>query len=62
MLDMGVWNHFKTEDCPQDQRLVGCRWEFKVKHTGVYQATLVAKDFSQFPWLGVHRQLLPRGQ
>ena len=36
-------------DYPQDCRLVGCRWVFKVKHNGVYHARLVAKGFSQIP-------------
>ena len=47
MLDMGVWRQVKRRDHPQDQRLVGCRWVFKVKHNGVYHARLVAKGFHQ---------------
>ena len=31
MLDMGVWRHVKRNDHPNDRRLVGCRWVFKVK-------------------------------
>ena len=49
MLDMGGWRHMKREDCPNDHRLVGCRWVFKVKRNGVYCARLVAKGFSQIP-------------
>ena len=49
MLDMGVWRHVKRRDCPQDHRLVGCRWVFKVKRNGVYHARLVAKGFNQIP-------------
>ena len=49
MLDMGVWRHVKIKDCPNDRRLVGCRWVFKVKRNGVYRARLVAKRFSQIP-------------
>ena len=51
MLDMGVWRHVKRNDCPNDLRLVGCRWVFKVKRNGVYCAILVAKGFSQIPGL-----------
>ena len=47
MLDMGVWRHAKRNDHPNDRRLVGCRWVFKVKRNGVYRARLVAKGFSQ---------------
>ena len=35
MLDMGVWRHVKRNDRPNDRRLVGCRWVFKVKRNGV---------------------------
>ena len=49
MLDMGVWRHVKRNDCPNDRRLVGCRWVFKVKRNGVYHARLLAKGFSQIP-------------
>ena len=49
MLDMGVWRHVKRNDRPNDRRLVGCRWVFKVIRNGVYRARLVAKGFSQIP-------------
>ena len=49
MLDMGVWRHVKREHHPNDHRLVGCRWVFKVKSNGVYHDKLVAKGFSQIP-------------
>ena len=37
------------KDCPQDHRLVGCTWVFKLKHNGVYHARLGVKGFSQIP-------------
>ena len=49
MLDMGVWRHVKRSDCPNDCRLVGCRWVFKVKRNGVYHARLMVIGFSQIP-------------
>ena len=49
MFYMGVWRHVKRRVHPQDCRLVGCRWVFKVKRNGVYHARLVAKFFSQIP-------------
>ena len=49
MLDMGVWRHVKRNDHPNDHRLVGCRWVFKVKRNGVYHSRLVAKGFSKIP-------------
>ena len=47
-MDVGVWRHVK-KDCPNDHRLVGCRWVFEVKRNGVYHARLVGKGFSQIP-------------
>ena len=46
-LDMSVWRHVKRKDYPNDHRLVGFRWVFKVKRNGVYCARLVANIFSQ---------------
>ena len=28
MLDMDGWRHVKRRHCPQDHRMVGCRWVF----------------------------------
>ena len=49
MFDMDVWRHVKRRAHPQDCRLVGCRWVFKVRRNGVYDARLVAKGFTQMP-------------
>ena len=46
MLDMVVWRHVKTNDSPNDYRLVWCRRVFKVNRNGVYHARLVAKGIS----------------
>ena len=51
MLDKGVWRHVRRIDHPNDHKLVGCRWVFKVKRNGVYHARLVGKGFSQIPGL-----------
>ena len=39
----------KGEDHPNDHRLDGNRWVFKVKGNGVYQVRHVGKGFSQIP-------------
>ena len=59
MLDMGVWRHVKREDCPNDHRLVGCRWVFKVKRDGPCQTC--GKRFQPNPRSGFHRQSFPSG-
>ena len=53
-LDKGVWRHVKRNDCPNDHRLVGCRWVFKVRRNSVHHARLVANGF--------HKQLFPSGE
>ena len=40
---------WKRRECPQDRRLVGCRWVFKVKYNCVHHTRLVAKGFHQIP-------------
>ena len=47
MLDMGVWRHEKGNDHPNNRRLVGCRWVYKVKRNHLYRARLLAKGFIQ---------------
>ena len=49
MLDMGMWRHVKSNDHPNDRRLVGCRWVFKMKRNGVYHDGLVAIALSRIP-------------
>ena len=49
VLDMGVWRHVKRKDHPNDRRLGGCRWVFKVKRNGMYCIRLVAKGVSKMP-------------
>ena len=43
----GCVRQVKRRDHPNDHRLVGCRWVFKVKRNGVYCARLVANGVSQ---------------
>ena len=45
----GCLERYDRKDHPQDHRLIGCRWVFKVKRSGVYHAILVAKGFRQIP-------------
>ena len=59
MLDMCVWRDVKRRDHPNDLRLVGCRWVFKVKRNGVYCARLVVKGFSQIPGMDFSENYSP---
>ena len=51
MISMGVWRKVGATSIPSGRRLIGCCWVFKIKRSGVYQARLVAKGFSQIPGL-----------
>ena len=41
-----VWRVIKKTDVPENRRLLGAKWVFKVKKNGVFKATLVAQGFS----------------
>ena len=49
IISMSIWRKVGSTSIPDGRRLVGCRWVFKIKYNGVYQARLVAKGFSQIP-------------
>ena len=42
-----VWRVIKKTDVPENRRLLGAKWVFKVKKNGVFKARLVAQGFSQ---------------
>ena len=48
MIDREVWR--KTEKkIPNNRRLIGNKWVFKIKRDGAYRARLVALGYSQIP-------------
>ena len=61
MFDMGVWRHVKSEHCPNDCRLVGCRVVFKGEKEWCVLCQTCGKRFQPNPWCGFYRQLLPSG-
>ena len=44
-----IWRVIKKTDVPENRRLLGAKWVFKVKKNGVFKARLVAQGFSQIP-------------
>ena len=44
-----VWKILHKMDVPNDRRLIGCKWIFKIKRDGRYSARLVALGYSQVP-------------
>ena len=49
-----VWRVIKKNNVPENRRLLGAKWVFKVKKNGIFIARLVAQAFSQIP--GVDHQ------
>ena len=49
MINRGVWRKIDRAKIPENRRLIGNKWVFKIKRDGTYKARLVALGYSQFP-------------
>ena len=49
VIKQNVWQHVKKKIIPKNQRLIGSKWVFKLKHDGTYHARLVVLEYSQIP-------------
>ena len=49
MIDRGVWRKVDRKNIPDNRRLIGNKWVFKIKRDGTYRARLVALGYSQIP-------------
>ena len=49
MVDRGFWRKTERKKIPNDRRLIGNKWVFKIKRDGTYRARLVALQYSQIP-------------
>ena len=49
MIDRGVWRKTDRKRIPNNRRLSGNMWVFKIKRDGTYRARLVALGYSQIP-------------
>ena len=47
MINWGVWRKIDRAKIPENRRLIGNRWVFKIKRDGTYRARLVALGYSQ---------------
>ena len=45
------WENICKIDVPNDRRLIGCKWVFKIERDGTCRARLVALGYSQVPGL-----------
>ena len=49
MINRGVWRKIDKVKIPENRRLIGNKWVFKIKRDGIYRARLVALGYSQIP-------------
>ena len=49
MINRGVWRKIDRAKIPENRRLIGNKWVFKIKKDGTYRARLVALGYSQIP-------------
>ena len=49
MINRGVWRKIDRAKIPENKRLIGNKWVFKIKRDGTYKARLVALGYSQIP-------------
>ena len=49
MIERGVWRKTGRKRIPNNTRLIGSKWVFKIKRDGTYRARLVALEYSQIP-------------
>ena len=49
MIERGVWRKTDRKKIPNNRRLSGNKWVFKIKRDGTYRARLVALGYSQIP-------------
>ena len=49
MIGRGVWRKTDRKRIPNNRRLIGNKWVFKIKRDGTYRTRLVALGYSQIP-------------
>jgi Reverse transcriptase (RNA-dependent DNA polymerase) len=54
-----VWEIISKEDFPEGRRTINCKWVFKIKRNGIFQARLVACGFSQIPGIDFNESFAP---
>ena len=57
MIDREVWK--KQKKIPNNRRLIGNKWEFKIKRDGTYRARLVVLGYSQIPGVDYRDNFAP---
>ena len=59
MINRGVWRKIDKVKIPENRRLIGNKWVFKIKRDGTYRARLVALGYSQIPGVDYTENFAP---
>ena len=59
MINRGVWRKIDKVKIPENRRLIGNKWVFKIKRDGTYRARLVALGYSQIAGVGCTHNFAP---
>ena len=59
MIDRGVWRKTDRKNIPNNRRLIGNKWVFKIKRDGTYRARLVELGYSQIPGMDYKDNFAP---
>ena len=62
MIDRGVYRKIDRKNIPNNRRLIGNKWVFKIKRDGTYRARLVALGYCQIPGLDYTDNFAPVAQ
>ena len=59
MIEREAWRKTDRKRIPNNRRLIGNKWVFKIKRDGTYRARLVALGYSQIPGVGYTDNFAP---
>ena len=59
MINRGVWRKIDKVKIPENRRLIGNKWVFKIKRDGTCRARLVALGYSQIPGVDYTDNFVP---
>ena len=59
MINRGVWRKIDRAKIPENRRLIGNKWVFKIKRDATYRARLVALVYSQIPGIDCTDNVAP---
>ena len=59
MIERGVWRKTDRKNIPNNRRLIGNKWVFKIKRDGTYRPRLIALGYSQIPGLNYTDNFAP---